>query len=66
MFQVLGMVEAERAYRPARELERRLTIARQLREGRPKRLALRAQLLIGVADALIALGESLQLRAETA
>jgi hypothetical protein len=66
MFQVLGMVEAERTYRSARDLERRLTIARQLRESRPKRLTLRAQLLVGVADVLIALGENLQLRAETA
>jgi hypothetical protein len=66
MFQVLGMVEAERAYRSSTELERRLTLARQLREGRRKQLDLRTRLLVAVADALIGLGQSLQLRAKTA
>jgi hypothetical protein len=63
---VLAVAEAELRSPRAAELERRLTIARQLREGRPNRLSLRSRLLLAVGDGLIALGHSIQPRVRTA
>ena len=49
----------------ARELERRLELVRQLREGRPTRVSLRSQLLCQTGDVLIALGHKLSRRCAT-
>jgi len=66
VLQHLVVAEAELRGQRAAELERRLTLARQLREGRPNRPSLRAQLLLSLGDALVALGQDLQLRVRTA
>jgi hypothetical protein len=66
MLQLLAQVEAELHSGRAVELERRLTIARQLRQGRPVRPGIKARLLIALGDALIAIGQSIRPRVQTA
>jgi hypothetical protein len=66
VLQHLVVAETELRGHRAAELERRLTLARQLREGRPSRPSFRARLLLGLGDALIALGQSIQPQVRTA
>jgi hypothetical protein len=66
MFPEISQLAFEARSRRAFELERRLTLGRQLREGRPKRFDLRARLLSAVGNALVGLGQRIQPTAKTA
>ena len=62
MIDALFLTEQQLTRRREAELERRLELARLLKEGRPERLNPHARLISGLADALITLGRELQRR----
>ena len=60
------VVELELRAARAAELERKLTMARLIREGQVHGPSWRTRLLLRLADALIGLGQSIQPRVRTA
>jgi hypothetical protein len=59
MFELMSAAELQLSARYAAERERRLEIARQIRQGRPSREGISRRLLRRAGDVLIAVGQEL-------